>query len=507
MRTVRNSFFVTVLGLVVAMPAAWAQQQSQDQSDQPAQPAQPAQPVQPIPALRSPLASAAGNGDSQTSDQDSQPLSPDTRPLAGAQDLSLGSPTGTHSYWEPQAVVTSTFDSNPLITSGGGGVTVWTSFLGGIEVHRNSENSNLILSYLGGGSISNNGAAGNAVFQQFGLVEQLAWGRSTITFFDTLSYLPESAFGFAGATGVPLPGGGTVGLQNPFVPEQGILTAQSQRIANTFIAEDQIQLTPRSSLTFLGGYNLLHYFGTNLLNADGFMFQGGYNYLITREDTISLFYRFNEFDYSNFHQSISNNSVQASYGRRVTGRLALRVGGGPSFSNFQTPITTSGSSGTGSGTTTGPTSQVYFAVSAGLIYQAERTGFTFFYDRGIGGGSGVLAGSVSNFLSGSATRQFSQNVQGGLNFGYSRNSGLGIGIITPTDQTFNYTYVGANLSRRWGRSTTLSLSYQLQYQNSSIPPCVGAGCGTNCTGVACSTSFVRHAVFLSLNWKTQPLAF
>ena len=156
MRTVRNSFFVTVLGLVVAMPAAWAQQQTQDQSAQPAQPAQPVQPVQPIPALRSPLASAAGNGDSQTSDQDSQSLSPDTRPLAGAQDLSLGSPTGTHSYWEPQAVVTSTFDSNPLITTGGGGVTVWTTFLGGMEVHRNSENSNLILSYLGGGSISNN---------------------------------------------------------------------------------------------------------------------------------------------------------------------------------------------------------------------------------------------------------------------------------------------------------------------------------------------------------------
>jgi hypothetical protein len=506
MRTVRNSVFVTVLGLVAAMPAARAQQQTQDQSAQPAQPAQPVQPVQPIPALRSPLASGAGNGDS--SDQDSQSLSPDTRPLAGAQDLSLGSTIGTHSYWEPQAVVTSTFDSNPLISPGGGGVTVWTTFLGGMEVHRNSENSNLILSYLGGGSISNNsGSVGNAVFQQFGVVEQLAWRRQTITFLDSLSYLPESGFGYAGATGIPLPGGGTVGLQNPFVPEQGILTAQSQRIANTFITEDQIQLTPRSSLTLLGGSNLLHFFGTNLLDADGFMFQGGYNYLVTREDTISLSYRFNEFSYSNFHQSISNNSVQASYARRVTGRLAFRIGAGPSFSNFQTPITASGSSGTGGGTTTGPTSQVYFSVSSGLTYKAERTGFTFFYDRGIGGGSGVLAGSVSNFLSGSVTRQFSQRVQGGLTFGYSRNSGVGIGITTPTNETFNYTYAGANLSRLWGRSTTVSLSYQLQYQNSSAPPCVGAGCGTNCTGVACTTSFVRHAVFLSLNWRTQPIAF
>jgi hypothetical protein len=339
------------------------------------------------------------------------------------------------------------------------------------------------------------------------VVEQLSWRRSTITFLDSLSYLPESAFGFAGATGIALPGGGPIGLQNPFVPDQGILTAQSQRISNAFITQDQIQLTPRSSLTFLGGSNLLHYFGTNLLNADGFNFQGGYNYQITRQDTISLFYRFNEFSYSNFHQSISNNSVQASYGRRITGRLALRVGGGPSFSNFQTPITVAGSSGTGSGATTGPTSQTYFSASAGLTYQRDRTGLSFFYDRGIGGGSGVLAGSVSNFLSGSATRQFSQKVRGGLTFGYARNSGVSIGTITPTDQTFNYTYVGANLSRLWGRSTTVSLSYQLQYQNSTVPPCIGTGCGTSCTGVSCTTNYVRHAVFLSLNWKTQPIAF
>src|ERR1700675_3858295 len=111
MRTVRNIVFVTLLGFVVAMPVAWAQQQTQDPS---AQPAQPVQPAQPIPALRSPLASAADNGDSQSSDQGSQSLSPDTRPLAGAQDLSLGAPTGNHRYWQPLVSLTSTIDWNGL---------------------------------------------------------------------------------------------------------------------------------------------------------------------------------------------------------------------------------------------------------------------------------------------------------------------------------------------------------------------------------------------------------
>src|SRR5579863_7252546 len=384
MVTLRTRFLVGLIGLAVTMPAAWAQQQTEDQSaqpTQPVQPAQPAQPVQPIPALRSPMASGADNGDS---DQDSQSLTPDTRPLAGAQDLSLGTPGGNHTYWQPHVSLTSTFDSNPLAATSQPGWTNWTSILGGINLHRDSQNNNLTLAYLGGGSFTTGGnGIGNMSFQTMALSEQVLWGRSTISFFDSLSYLPYAAFGYAGGTGIPIPGGGAIGLGNGFVPDQGILTAQTQSLSNAFITQVQISLTRRASLTFVGGYDVLRYFDTNLLNSGGPLFQAGYNYQLTREDTLSVFYRFNAFSYSNFNQSINNNSVQVAYARRITGRLALHVGAGPSFATFQTPITgNSGSNGTGSGTGsggTGPTSQTFFSVNAGLIYQWGRTGLGLSY--------------------------------------------------------------------------------------------------------------------------------
>src|ERR1700675_91300 len=458
MRTVRNIVFVTLLGFVVAMPVAWAQQQTQDQSAQPAQPAQPDQPVQPaqpIPALRSPLASAADNGDSQSSDQGSQSLSPDTRPLAGAQDLSLGAPTGNHRYWQPLVSLTSTIDSNPPAATTQPGWTVWTSIFRGFNFHRNSEKNKLNLAYFGWVSISSGGVGrgiGNTIFHTMTLSEQVKRGRSTISFFDSLSFLPDAAFGYAGTNGIPLPGGGTIGLGNGFYPDQGILTAQTQILSNSFVTQVQTDLTRRSSLTFLGGYTLLRYFGTNLLDSNGLIFQAGYNYEISRKDTFSIFYRYNTFSFSNFNQSIHDNSIQAVYGRRVTGRLAFRVGAGPNFASFTTPI--SGNPVSGSGSATGPTSQTFFSVTTGLTYQLGRTALAFSYNHGISGGSGVLAGSVANNLYGSASRQFGRTVNGIFSFGYARNTGLSIATVTPSNQAYNYAYVGAYVSRHLGRDTT-----------------------------------------------------
>ena len=510
MRTLRTRFLVALFGLAVAMPAARAQQQPQDQSAQPSQPSQPVQPAQPVPALRSPLASAADNGDSQDSNQDSQSLSPDTRPLAGAQDISLGAPSGNHSYWVPHLTLSSTFDSNPLAATNQSGWTNWTSILAGVNLYRTSENNNLIIGYLGGGSIASNGGSGgigNTTFQTLVVSEQFMWGRSTISFFDSFNFLPEAGFGYTGGTGIPIPGGGGIGLGNGFIPDQSILTPQAQSLSNSFITQVQTNLTPRSSLTFLGGYSELHYFGTDLLNSGGPMFQAGYNYQITREDTVSVFYRFNAFSYSNFNQSIHNNSAQVTYARRVTGRLAFHVGAGPSFSSFQAPISGTTGTGSGSGTVTGSTNQTFFSLNTGLTYAVDRMTLAISYNHGISEGSGVLAGSVANNIFGSASRQLTRTLSAGFNFGYSRNTGLSIATVTPSFQSFNFTYAGVNLNRSWGRSSSLSLSYQLQYQDSSVPPCVGATCGTSCTGVACATSTVRHAITLGLNWQRQPIVF
>src|SRR5271156_3981981 len=85
------------------------------------------QPSEPIPAIRSPLAGAAGDVNSQ----DSQDLSPDTRSLTGVEDLSLGTLPESHSYWQPHISILGTVDSNPQHAGSTDWLT-WTSLIAGV---------------------------------------------------------------------------------------------------------------------------------------------------------------------------------------------------------------------------------------------------------------------------------------------------------------------------------------------------------------------------------------
>ena len=53
------------------------------------------------------------------------------------------------------------------------------------------------------------------------------------------------------------------------------------------------------------------------------MFQAGYNYQLTRKDTIAVSYGFDAFRYSDGLQSINNNSFEFHYARRVTGQAGV----------------------------------------------------------------------------------------------------------------------------------------------------------------------------------------
>ena len=258
-------------------PIARAQQQEPDQS---------AQPSQPIPAYHSPLASAADNAQDQAN-ADSQKLLPDTTALTGVQDLSLGVPATNHSYWQPHVDLSSTVDSNPLTSNGQTGWTTFTSVFGGIDLHRNSGNSMLTLDYVGGGSFSNDGSASNGIIQGLNFSERLSFRRYVLSFFDQLLYAPQTAFGAAGIPNGPtLPGGGTIGFGNGYTPGQTILTARGQRVTNFSGGEMDVLLTPRTSLTFVGGYSLLDSLDDPQLNYGNVIFTAGYNYQISRQNTI-----------------------------------------------------------------------------------------------------------------------------------------------------------------------------------------------------------------------------
>jgi hypothetical protein len=478
----RNHWAIGLCILTLTASVASGQQQQQQGQDQGAAP---------IPAYRSPLASATNDQEPETS---SQGLTPDTRPLAGAQYLSLGGLGATRSYWQPHLDVFATADSNPSQgTTTQPNWSTWTSFSGGVDIHRISGTSEMTLGYSGGAMYSNDSTASNGVVQNLNFADKFSFRRSSISFFDQLSYLPEQALGFGGVTGAPLPGGLEPGLGPGFVPGQSILAGRGQSLANSFVTEWNVFLTPRSSLTFTGGYALLHYFDNDLLNYGDVIAQGGYNYKISERNTVAVLYSFSAFRYSHFDQSIDDHTAQLSFARRITGRLAFQVAAGPQVVLFHVPISTGSESSAGATDST----QIYWSLNTALQYQLQRTLLGLTYNHGVGGGSGVLAGSLSDTVTGSVTRRMSRTFSSGVTVGYARNDGLTTGT-SPTSQTYNYWFVGANLSHPWGPSLGLTLSYQMQHQDSDSTFCIGPACGNH---------LIRHLISVGLGWHERPLLF
>ena len=472
--------------------AARAQQQEPPDTQQGQQQGQQQgeQPVAPIPAIRSPLAGATDNGDTN----DAQELTPDTRSLTGAENLSLGTMTPTHSYWQPHLSVAVTLDSNPDYSTGSSGWGTWTSLLGGVDIHHISGVSDMLVSYTGGGMFSNGGAAENGIIQQFAFTDKFTFRRSTFSVLEQLNYLPESSLGFAGLTGASLPGSGGLGLGTGFTPGQSLLTPRGQNLTSSTAIEYDNKLTPRASLTFVGGYSLLRYFESDLANYGGVNFQAGYNYQLTRQDTIAVSYLFNGIRYSNLNQSINVNSIQGSYARRVTGRLAFQIAAGPQVVSSTSPITSTTSS---SGSGTSSVTALYWSLNSSLHYQLRRAGVSASYSHGVTGGSGVLAGAETDIVSGSVGEQITRTFNLQWSAGYSRNKGFALGTNT-SSQTFSYWFTGVNVTHPFGRSLDVFMNYQLQYQDTNANTCVGTGC---------STSLIRNQIAFGVNLHKQPIPF
>jgi hypothetical protein len=469
---------------------------AQQQADAPQDQQQGQQASQPIPAIRSPLASAADNGD-QDEAPGPQQMQPDTRSLTGVEDLSLGSMALEHSYWQPHAAVSETVDSNPgSTTTGNGSWGTWTSLLGGVDIHRISGVSDLMVSYTGGGMFSTgNSSASNGVIQELNFKDKFLFRRSVLSVFDQVSYLPESSFGFAGTAGAGVPGVGSgSGQGSGFNPGQSILTPEGQNLSNAFAVELDTKLTPRSSLTFVGGYSLLHYFDNNLLNYGDASFQVGYNYLMTRKDTVAVSYNFSAIRYSNVNQSLNLNTIQGSYARRITGRLAFQISAGPQFASSRNPITSTTTS-TIPGTIS--SSQLYWTLNTSLRYQLKHAQLSATYNHGVSAGSGVLAGAETDMATGTFSQRVSRTFTVDINGGYSRNQGIA-GPAGSEAQTYSYWFSGVNLTHPFGRSLDMFMNYQFQYQDANT---------SGCTGSVCSTNTIRHQIMFGVNLHKQPIPF
>jgi hypothetical protein len=412
---------------------------------------------------------------------------PDTRPLAGVQNLSLGSQATSHSFLLPSFGVTSTVQFNPYNNSAGNSSPASITYLSGrLALNKTSGRSELLLDYLAAGGFSSYSNEGNSVIQSLDFSETIRGGRWSQTFGEQFSYLPASSFNFGGLgglsnLGVSLGGVGiTPGFRQDLIPSQSILTSGAARISNDAMAQTTYALGYRSSLSFFGTYGTLHFLDSGFQNSSSVNGGAGYNYLLSPLNSMSVSYGFTKFMFSNLPFGADSHSIQLSFARRITGRLSFQIGAGPDVQVYRSPLA-------------GPGTILTWALNTGLSYRLRNWQTGFGYTHSLSGGSGVLAGAETDMFSGHLGRTFG-SWQGGLTAGYSRNHSLrqtSIDSVMPQGW-----FAGAQMSRQFVSFGSLFVSYNVSRQSGLAAVCSVPGCATN---------QVTQTVSVGYNWGFRPI--
>lgn len=473
---IRMKIAAAVIAAGFGVAAVYAQDSSQSSSQGAAQ----SDDSKPKPAAKT--YGPIGTENQQETQQDL--VQPDNRPLTGIQETTVGFPSEQHSYWVPGVSYYNFIQSNGQQA---GGENSWssTSYLSGnISLLENFSRSQLFLNYSGGGSFSTDSNIGNAWFQQLGITDVFTWERWQLTLLDDFAYLPQSQFGFGNETGLAQPGvggslgAGSTGLGGGLNPGGSIFSSIGPRYTNAAGAQVNYSLSRRSSLTLGGVYGLLRFVDAGNVESNTYTANAGYNYQISRLDTIGLVYRFNSFHYLGIGQAIGDHSIQAAYGRKITGRLALQLTGGPEITEFR--VAQIGST---------KTQYIGGTASANLTYAVQRGSIGLSYQHGVTSGSGVFLGAITDQVTGSATRKLTRVWSGDAHVGYAhnRNAETATALATPS---FDSLYAGGSVARPLGRNASLSVGYTLYRETSN-----------NVGGF----SFTTNQISVGLNWHTRPL--
>jgi hypothetical protein len=440
----------------------------------------------PKPAGSSPPFPMINSEDQQNQDQPN--LAADTTPLTGVLEPTLGSSEIRHSYWIPGVQWSGSIQSNSYNQTSNTGWLMNNFLIGNLSLLKAWSGSELAINYSGGGFFSTDTSQGNGSYQQLAVSQLFQWSRWQIQLVDQFSYLPQTSLGFGGGSALGVPGtGGSLGpvipgVSNSYVPNQSIYNAVGPRYSNTSVAQITYALTPRGSITLSGSYGLLDFVEAGNVDNQLTTETIGYNYALTREDTFGIFYGFSAYHFSGQPQAYGNHSVNFAYGRKLTGRMALQLHAGPSFTTSRT-----------TGAADGSTLTHGINVGASLTVGVHNGGLYASYNHGISGGSGVLTGSNADMINIGANHALSRRWSGQVNFGYSHNTpieGFGPTVSQNDYNTWNF---GAGLSRPLGRNATFGVAYNATLSSYSSSGCTNAPCSENQTYNYVTINFQWHA--------------
>jgi len=419
--------------------------------------------------------------------QPSEELQPDTAPLTGVQNPTLGSPEMQHSYWVPGFQFSSNVFSDSYSGSGGSNWTANNYFIGNFSLLQAWSRDTLTLNYSGGGFLSTDSQQGNGWYQQLGFAQSYRTRRWLLQVFDQFSYLPQSAFGFGGGTNLGVPGvGGSLGTALPglgagFMSNQSIYGVGAF-YSNTSALQATYTISPRGSLTLAGSYGIMSFLESGNYGTRSVSGSIGYNYTLSPNDTFGLVYIFSSNQFPSNPQAYGSNVVSVAYGRKVTGRLALKIFIGPQFSSYRIPIA-------GISQTTG------LYANANVSYAFHRGSLSVGYNHGLSGGGGVLVGSIWDQANASFSHTLTRLWTGSVNFGYSRNSPVG-GTTATASPVYNSWFMSSSVNRPITRNFNFGMAYTANIGNYRGPACAGS---------SCNASNLYNTATVNLQWHPRPL--
>lgn len=432
-----------------------------------------------------PIPSASGQDSSQG------PVSPIAAPITtvtGGFAPSVGGAGSAQSQFSSGLYVSEQANSN---VQGSSAISAWqpiTDFGGHFSLQRMKANSTLVIRYSGGAQIDPLNSQFDNSFHQIEANQIIQFRRWTLSLDDLFGYSPESSFGFSGdgVAGSSLLG--TTSIDPSVPPNQTILTPYGERINNTALAQIQVEISARTSLTFTGSDAILHYFETGYDDSNSYGFSAGYNYVLGPRDVFGVSYQLgiNQFTPVGIvaaATSMDSDTLLLTYGHHIAGRYSFQAGIGPQILNYNVPGN--------------PTSarSVSWSANGGFNYQHNQTSLGVSFSRGVTSGGGILAGAILNSVVFSASRPAGRLWSVNGSFGYSLNEA--IAQAPGSTGIYNTLFGGVGMKRSLNRNTTLSADYSLQHQTVSSAVCA--------TGAVCAGQYNRNVISITFGWDLHPI--
>ena len=291
--------------------------------------------VQPQPD-QTPPPKPAGRGPGWVDESDAVtdtgvPIIPDSTPLTGVQVATIGSQAQRHSYVVPGFQYGNFLRSSTLEAPQVGD---WnsTSFLAGnLSLLQQWTHAQLAVNYTGGGTFSTDSLQGNSYYQQMEIQQTIETRHAKFSLIDQFDYLPQSDFGFGASSPLAIAGiGGPLGpslpaLQSNYQPNQSIFTTIGSRYSNSATAQLAYFLSPRSQFTVSGSYGILRFLDPGNIESNDTILSLGYDYQVSRRDTLGILYRYTDYRYLGNPQAIEDHVAQLAYGHKITGRTSIQL--------------------------------------------------------------------------------------------------------------------------------------------------------------------------------------